>query len=218
MNAAHVLRDVGEPHPHAALVLLEHLGKRLALAVEYDARARQLEVLELVVVRQVRRGLVVEIDDVAEIDDWTIDRVSLAELPVRRVQIGEVDTAQHLGPGDRLRIVHCSRDQVVDIDVVEFERLEHVGATRMQDLGDLRLIPLAVELGLHGVGGRRHLAQRERGGEQFDEERFHSLAAVNLTTSVARRTESGLLAEGPFPLSNFLTLELGHIRLNRFHL
>jgi hypothetical protein len=66
--------------------------------------------------------------------------------------------------------VHGGRDQVVDIDVLELERLEHVGAARMQDLRDLRLIPLAVEFGLHGVGGRRHLAQGKSGGEQFDEE------------------------------------------------
>jgi hypothetical protein len=70
-----------------------------------------------------------------------------------RLQISKVDAAQHLGPRDRLRVVHGGRDQVVDIDVVELEHLEHVGATRMQDLGDLRPIPLAVELGLHGVGG-----------------------------------------------------------------
>jgi hypothetical protein len=49
--AAHVLRDFGEPHPYTALVLFEHLGEGLALAVEHDARARQLEVPELVVVR-----------------------------------------------------------------------------------------------------------------------------------------------------------------------
>src|SRR5262245_27396688 len=42
----HVLRDVGEWHPHPPLVLLEHLGKPFSLAVEHDARARKLHALE----------------------------------------------------------------------------------------------------------------------------------------------------------------------------
>ena len=37
----HVLGNVGERHPDAALVLLEHLGEALALAVEHHARPRQ---------------------------------------------------------------------------------------------------------------------------------------------------------------------------------
>ena len=68
-GVAHVLRDVRERDPHAPLVLLEHLGEALALAVEHDAGARQLEALELVVIGQVGGRLVVEIDDVAEVDD-----------------------------------------------------------------------------------------------------------------------------------------------------
>ena len=98
-------------------------------------------------VRQIRRRLVVKIDHVAEIDGGTIDLLALAELPVGRLKIGEIDAPQHLGSGDRLRIVHGGRDQVVDIDVLELERFEHVRAARMQDLRDLRLVPLAVEFG-----------------------------------------------------------------------
>ena len=93
---AHLLRNVGERHPDAALVLLEHLGERLALAVEHDARAGKLEVLELVVVGQVRGRLVVEIDDVTEIDGRPLDLLVLAELPVGGLQIGKIDAAQRL--------------------------------------------------------------------------------------------------------------------------
>jgi hypothetical protein len=46
--------------------------------------APELEVFELVLVRQVRRRPVVEIDDLAEVDDGTIDRLPLAEHPVGR--------------------------------------------------------------------------------------------------------------------------------------
>ena len=75
----HVLRDVGERHPDAALVLLEHLGEALALAVEHDAGAGQLEALELVVVRQVGDRLVVEVDHVAEIDRPSFATVSFLQ-------------------------------------------------------------------------------------------------------------------------------------------
>ena len=56
----HVLRNVGERHPYAPLVLLEHLREAFALAVEHHARARQLEALELVVIGQIGGRLVVD--------------------------------------------------------------------------------------------------------------------------------------------------------------
>src|SRR6266436_2912258 len=49
----HVLRNLGERHPHPPLVLLEHLRKAFPLAVEHDACPRQLHTLELGVVRQI---------------------------------------------------------------------------------------------------------------------------------------------------------------------
>jgi hypothetical protein len=76
---------------------------------------------------------------------------------------------RHIAPADRLRVVHGGRDQVVDIDVFELEHLEHMGAARVQKLRDLRLIPGAVELRLHGVRCRPHLAQCEGGGKYLDE-------------------------------------------------
>ena len=78
----HVLGNVGEHHPDPALVLLEHLGKALALAVEHHARSGKLDALELGVIGQVRERLVVEIDDVAEIDRRRCHLLVLAELAV----------------------------------------------------------------------------------------------------------------------------------------
>jgi hypothetical protein len=48
-----------------------------------------------------------------------------------------------------------------------------MGAARMQDLFDLRLIALPVEFRPDGAGHGHHLAQGQGGGENLDEERFH---------------------------------------------
>ncbi len=97
----HVLRDVGEWNPHAPLVLLEHLRKALALAVEHDARSRKLDALEFGVIGQIGGRLVVEVDDVAEIHGRHRDFLVLAELPVGSLQIGKIDPVKNLALGDR---------------------------------------------------------------------------------------------------------------------
>ena len=102
-----MLRDIRERHPHAPLVLLEHLREALALAVEHHAGARKLEALELVVVGQVGDRLVVEIDHVAEVDGRDRDLPVRAELPIGRLQIGEIDAAKRLALADRLRVVQA---------------------------------------------------------------------------------------------------------------
>src|SRR5262245_25122016 len=48
-----------------------------------------------------------------------------------------------------------------------------MGATRAQELCDLLLIACAVELRLHRIRRGRHLAERQRRGEDLDQERFH---------------------------------------------
>ena len=149
---AQLLWDLRERNPNAALVLLEHFGEAAALAVEHNACAGKPQALEFVVVRQIRHRLIVEIDDVAEIDGRLCHRLVLAELLIPRLQIGKIDAAQRLAPADGLRIVHRGRDQFIDIDVFELERLEHVDAARVQEPCDLRLIPVTVEFGLHSVG------------------------------------------------------------------
>jgi hypothetical protein len=170
---AHLLRDSRKRHPDATLVVLEHFREWRTLAVEHDARTRKLEAFEPAMIRQVGRRLVVEVDDLAEIDGGSRDRLVLAELAVGRLQVGEIDPAQRLAPADRLRIFHGGRDQVVDIDVLELERLDHVGAAGMEELRDLRLIPDAVELRFHGIRRGHHLTERKGGGEYLEEKRFH---------------------------------------------
>src|SRR5262249_61282627 len=99
--------SAGARTPTPPLVLLEHLGEALALAVEHDARTRKLDALEFGVIGQVGDRLVVEVDDVAEIHGRHRDFLVLAELPVGGLQIGEVNAAKNLAlAGERLRVAH----------------------------------------------------------------------------------------------------------------
>ena len=102
----HLLGDVGEGDPDAALVLLEHLREPLPLAIEHDAGARQLEPAQLVVIRQVGGGLVVEIDHVGEIDRRLGHLLALAIFPIGGVEVAKVQSPERLDvAGDRLRVV-----------------------------------------------------------------------------------------------------------------
>ena len=170
----HVLRNVGEHHPDAALILLEHLGETLALAVEHDARARQLEALELGVIGQVGGRLVVEIDHVAEIDRRRRPSRSCktAGRPMCR-SAKLMPRNALLSPTTACGSSKRGRDEVLEIDVLDVEGLAHMGAASAQQLRDLLLIAGAIELGFHRLGRGRHLAERQRRGKDFDEERFH---------------------------------------------
>jgi hypothetical protein len=55
-----------------------------------------------------------------------------------------------------------------------------VGAAGLENLHDLRLITIAIELGLHSMRIDRSLAERQSRGENFDEGRFHSRPAFRL--------------------------------------
>ena len=103
----HMLRNVSERHPDPPLVLFEHLGKAFAPAIEHHARAGKSHALELCMIGQIGRRLVVEIDDLAQVHGRYGDVLVLAELPVGRLQIGEIDAAKRLVlAGDRLWVVH----------------------------------------------------------------------------------------------------------------
>src|SRR6266567_4132570 len=170
----HVLRDVGEWNPHAPLVLLEHLRKALALAVEHDARSRKLDALEFGVIGQIGGRLVVEVDDVAEIHGRHRDFLVLAELPVGGLQIGKIDAVKNLAlAGDRLRVVHGGCDQLLEVDVLDVEGLAHMRAARVQELSDLLLVSHAIELRLHRVRRGGYLTKCKSRGEDFDQGRFH---------------------------------------------
>ena len=181
------LGDIGERDPDAALALLEHFRKAVSLAVEHDARARQLEPAQLVVVGQVGGGLVVDVDHLAEIDGGFGNLLVLAELPIGRLQIGKVDAAKHLDlVGDGLRVVDRGGDEVVEIDVLDVEGFAHVGAAGLQQAGDLRLVSRSIELGRDGARRDGDLTERQRGREHLDEERFH---AAGRPEAVAARAQ-----------------------------
>jgi hypothetical protein len=111
---------------------------------------------------QVGCCLVVEIDDVAEIDGRSNDRLVLAKLPIGGLQVGKIDAAERLALADLL-----------EIDVLDVEGLEHMRAARAQQQRDLRLILCAIEPGLHRTRSGRDLTERQCGGENLDEKRFH---------------------------------------------
>ncbi len=170
----HRLRNIGERHPHAALVLLEDLGKALAAPVEHNARARKLEAFELVVIGQICERLVVEIDHVTEIDRGRIDLLVLAELAVGDLQVCEIYAMKDLAlAGNSLRIFHRGCDQLVEIDVLDIEGLAHMAAACAQELANPRLIGGAVEPGHDRVRRRGHLAERQRSREHLDQQGFH---------------------------------------------
>ena len=72
----------------------------------------------------------------------------------------------------RLRIVHGGRDQVIEVDVLDVERLAEVTAAVAQELRHPGLVLGGIEFRLHvRLGG--HLAENQRGGEDFDENGAH---------------------------------------------
>src|SRR5262249_57085296 len=87
-----------------------------------------------------------------------------------------------LAVADRLRIVQGGGDELVEIDILEVESLEHMVAARAQKLRHLRLVGVTVELRLHRLRRNRHLAQRKPGRKNLDQNRFHH-ARVERCTS-----------------------------------
>ena len=125
-------------------------------------------------IRQIGGGLIVEIDDLAQIDDGRADLLLLAELPVSRLQIDEIDTAESFVlVGHRLRIVQGCRDELLEVGILEVEGFAHVRAACAKKSCDLFLIPSPVELRFHRMGRGCDLTERQGDGEDFDEECFH---------------------------------------------
>ena len=170
----HVLRDLSEGYPHPPLVLLEHFRKAFAPAVEHDACPRKLQSLEFAVIRQISGCLVVEVDDVAEIDDGRADVLVLAKLPVGRLQIREIDAAESLVlVGHCLWIVQGCRDKVLEVGFLEVQGFAHVHAACAKELCDLFVIRSLVEPRFHRIGRGCDLTERQGDGEDFDQDCFH---------------------------------------------
>ena len=105
------------------------------------------------------------------------------------MQVGKIDASERLAFAD-LRIVERGGDELIEIDVLDIEGLEHMDAAGAQELCDPRLIGGAVEPGADRIGGGRHLAQRQRGSENLDEERFHWAFAEGGTGESSPSTKS----------------------------
>jgi hypothetical protein len=112
-GALHELGDVGDRHRDAAVAGLVELGVLGALAVEDVGRAGQPQVLEAGVIRQIGGSLVEEADDVGDVDRRRIWILVLAELLVRRLEVGEVDAVERLDvTRQRLRIGERGVDEI----------------------------------------------------------------------------------------------------------
>ena len=81
----HGVRNIGERHPVPAAVRLEQLGELGAGAVQHRGHAGQLEALQAVMIGQVGRRPVVELDHLADVDDLAVDLLVLAQLLVGEV-------------------------------------------------------------------------------------------------------------------------------------
>ena len=171
----HEIGNGGERHPDAAVARLEHVGKISALAVEHHAQARQFPALQPGLVGQIGRRVIEKLDDLAEIDHRIGHALVLAELPVGGIEVGEIDAVKGLDVGaQRLRVVERGGNQAVQVDRFDIERLAHMGAAVAQNLHHFRLILPRVEVRLHRLRLGHHLAQRERGRENLDEDHVHA--------------------------------------------
>jgi len=148
------------------------------VAVQHRRQAGEVAVLEFGVVGKIGDRLVVEIDHLGEVEGRIVDRLVAAELAIGRLQLGEVEAMERFDAGGRFRIRHGGRDQVVEIDVLDVERLAHMRASVAQDVHDFVSVGGGIEVGFHRVGPGGHLAQRQRGGEYLDQNGVHRPEAV----------------------------------------
>src|SRR5262245_45643424 len=146
---------------------------------------RKLHALDLGVIGQPGGGLVVELDDVAEVHDRHRHVLVLAELPVGGLQIGKIDPSEHLVLArERLRVVQGGRNQLLEVDVLDVEGFAHMRAAGVQQLRDLLLVSHGIELRLHRVRRGGYLTKCKSRGEDFDEDGFHR-GSLEISLSVA---------------------------------
>jgi hypothetical protein len=189
----HGFGDVIERHPDAPVARLEDVGKIRAFAVEDGAHARQLPALEPRMVGQIGRGVVEELDHLAEIDHRIADILVLAEPVIGDVQVSEIDAMKGLDVGaNRLLVVERGGDEVIEVDRFDVERPAHMGAAGAQGLHHLVLVGHGIEMGLPCLRLSHHFAQRERGRKDLDEDQVHGLPhARRESTCCAQRSQHG---------------------------
>ena len=95
------------------------------------------------------------------------------------MQLAEVDAAKRLDlAGHRLRVGERRIDEIVELEILDVERLAHVRAAVLQNLNDLALIGDRIEMRSHGIRSRGHLTERESGGEHLYEDEIHNVRIV----------------------------------------
>ena len=93
---------------------------------------------------------------------------------VSGIQIVKIKTVKSLDVGaDCFGIIERGRNQIIDIDGFNIERLFQVGAAGMQDLHHLVAIGHRIEVRFNGLRLGQDLAERERSGKYLDEYRVH---------------------------------------------
>jgi hypothetical protein len=127
-------------------------GKQIPSPGGQPPGENRLEAKELGVIRQIGDRLVVEVDHFAKVDDRIGDLLVVAELPISDLHIGKIDAAERLElAAQRLRVVERRSDELVEVDVLDIERLSHMRAAGLQQPDDLRLVTRAVEPGLQRI-------------------------------------------------------------------
>ena len=170
----HVLGDVGELDPEAAVVWLVELGVGRAFHVIDVGKAGHAQRLELVVVGQAGDRHVVELDHLRDVDHLAFDLFLLAELPVGQEQVVELDAAKSVDLFvAAARVGHRGLDQAVEVELLDVERLAHVRAAVGQKLNDLGPVLHRVKTGFDGVWPGGDLAERQGRGKNLDENGFH---------------------------------------------
>ena len=160
------------------MIRLVYFGKALTICIEYDAGTRQPQALQLRVLRELSERLIVELNDLANVDERILDALIFTELAVCRVQVAEVYPSELLDlAGHRLRIIHCGRDKLIEVDILDVKSLAHLRAPGPQELDDLSLILNRIELCFYGIRSGRNLAQGKRRSEDLDQDWIHGAVA-----------------------------------------
>ena len=120
-------------------------------------------------VGDVGNRLVEKLDQFGGIDDRIWHRLTVADLAIGDVKVGELDPpeAQHLVGCGRW-IVHGRFDEVVEVHALDAEGLAHMATAVGENLHDLLLVMNRIELRLDRIRSRRHEAQGEGRGEDLD--------------------------------------------------
>jgi len=173
----HMLGNVAQRHPNAPVVALVELREAHIVCVEHQADAGQLQIFELRMIGEFSHCFIVEVNDFANVDSRILNSLVLAELPICCVKIAEVDPTQDLDFSRHgLRVVHCRRDELVEVYVFDIESLAHLRAAGPQELYHLTPVPQRVEFWLHSIRPRGDLTENQRCGKDLDENRVHRTA------------------------------------------